>query len=161
MLVLSLLTAVGSALIAGVFLVFSSFVMTALTNLQPAEGIRAMQRINTDVFCWSFSVLFFGIPLACLVLAGYATTHLSEPASAYYIGGSIVYVLGTFIVTALGNVPLNNSLARVDVSTDPAGTDAVEQWSSYVTRWARWNHVRVGASLVACLTFAGPAYLTL
>lgn len=62
--------AIAAVVMAGVFFAFSSFVMTALGNIAPAEGIKAMQRINIDVFCWSFSLLFFGIPLASLGLGG-------------------------------------------------------------------------------------------
>src|SRR5690606_29761669 len=38
--------AVGSALVAGVFFAFSSFVMPALATLPAAPAIRAMQAIN-------------------------------------------------------------------------------------------------------------------
>jgi len=38
--------ALASAVMGGVFFTFSTFVMSALGKLRPAEGIRAMQRIN-------------------------------------------------------------------------------------------------------------------
>ena len=39
----------GSALIAGIFFAFSSFVMKALARVPSAEGIAAMQSINVVV----------------------------------------------------------------------------------------------------------------
>lgn len=154
MLELSLGIAVASAVMAGVFFAFSSFIMTALSNIAPAEGIRAMQRINIDVFCWSFSLLFFGIPLASVGLGIYAVLHFSQPESLYYLIGSIVYLAGSFFVTAVGNVPLNNSLARLD----PDAHNAIEQWRGYLVSWTRCNHVRTLACLAACLVFAGASY---
>jgi uncharacterized membrane protein len=43
---LTLITAVGCGLNAGVFFAFSAFVMPALKRLPPAHGIAAMQSIN-------------------------------------------------------------------------------------------------------------------
>ncbi len=44
-----LFCALGSALVAGVFFAFSTFVMKALGRLQPEQGIAAMQSINVTV----------------------------------------------------------------------------------------------------------------
>jgi len=154
MLELGLGTAVASAVMAGVFFAFSSFVMTALGNINSAEGIRAMQRINIDVFCWTFSLLFFGLPIASLGLGIYAVWQWSEPGSVYYFVGSIVYLTGCFLVTAASNVPLNNALARVDPYTDKASNE----WRTFLVAWTRWNHVRAAACLIACIMFAGASY---
>ena len=43
---LTLIAALGSGLIGGVFFGFSGFVMKALARLRPAQGIAAMQSIN-------------------------------------------------------------------------------------------------------------------
>jgi hypothetical protein len=56
----------------GVFFAFSSFVMPALGRIPVAEGIRAMQRINVDVYHWTFMSTFFLTPIACVGIAAYA-----------------------------------------------------------------------------------------
>lgn len=146
--------AIATAVMAGVFFAFSSFVMTALGNIAPAEGIKAMQRINIDVFCWSFSLLFFGIPLASLGLGVYAVWQWPEPNSVYYLMGGIVYLAGCFGVTAAANVPLNNALARIDPDAD----SATNEWRRYLARWTRWNHVRTIACLIACILIISASY---
>lgn len=151
---ISLSIAVASAVMAGVFFVFSSFIMTALGNIKPAEGIRAMQRINIDVICWSFSLLFFGIPLASLGLGVFAVWQWPQPESIYYLMGSIVYLAGCFFVTVAGNVPLNNALARVD----PDAHNAIEEWRAYLVCWTRWNHVRAAACLITCIVIVCANY---
>jgi len=49
LLALTLLSALGSGLIAGAFFAFSTFVMGALGRLPAAHGIAAMQSINVVV----------------------------------------------------------------------------------------------------------------
>ena len=61
----TLIAALGSGLIAGVFFAFSTFVMKALARLAPAEGIAAMQSINVVVLNPWFLGAFFGTALGC------------------------------------------------------------------------------------------------
>lgn len=151
---LSMATAAACAVMAGVFFAFSAFIMTALGNIPPSEGIRAMQRINIDVFCWPFFFLFFGLPLVSLGLGIYAIVQWSLPESIYYLAASTVYICGSFLVTVICNIPLNDALARVDANTE----SAVEAWQNYLIYWTKWNHVRAFASLAACPLFAWTAF---
>ncbi len=59
-------------------------------------------------------------------------------------------LVGTFLVTGLGNVPLNDQLAAVS-ATDPAARDV---WEHFVSRWTAWNHVRTAAAMVAALLYS-------
>jgi hypothetical protein len=47
---LTVLAALGSGLVAGIFFAFSAFLMTALSRLPPLQGIAAMQSINVAVY---------------------------------------------------------------------------------------------------------------
>jgi uncharacterized membrane protein len=147
MIELTLLAAAGSAILGGVFFAFSSFVMTALDNIPHSEGIRAMQRINIDVFSWSFSLLFLGMPLLVIIIAVLAVINWLEPQSVYNLSASILYIVGTVLVTGSGNVPLNNRLARLD----PDAIIAKAEWNKYLLSWTRWNHLRTAACLLTSL----------
>ncbi len=57
--------------------------------------------------------------------------------------------MGTFLVTALRNVPLNDQLAAVS-ATDPGARDV---WKRYLDRWSMWNHVRTAAAMAAALLY--------
>jgi uncharacterized membrane protein len=46
---LTFVSALGCALVSGIFLAFSSFVMGALARISPPSGIAAMQAINVVV----------------------------------------------------------------------------------------------------------------
>jgi len=137
--------ALASAVMGGVFFTFSTFVMSALGKLRPAEGIRAMQRINIDVFCWPFIMLFFGLPALLLAVAIYSGINHSWESTGYLMAASAAYWIGTFLLTIFGNVPLNNKLARID--PDAKNSEAV--WEHYLVYWVRWNHVRTLASVVS------------
>ena len=143
--------AVASATLGGVFYAFSSFVMTALGDVAPAEGARAMQRINVDVFCWSFFVLFAGVPLGTVVLAAVGLWRW-DPAVSPFVVAAAAVALAALAVTARGNVPLNDALARADADTE-AGQ---RLWADYLRRWTRWNHVRTAACLATAALLLWP-----
>jgi uncharacterized membrane protein len=143
--VLTLLAALGSGLIGGVFFAFSTFVMRALARLPPAHGLVAMQSINVTVLHPWFLGPFLGTTVACLLLGGWALLEWERQGAAYLLAGCLAYVIGTFGVTAAGNVPLNQRLEGVD----PESADAASRWASYVPRWTAWNHVRTAAALLA------------
>ena len=65
--VLTLIAALGSGLIAGVFFVFSVSIMKALGRLPSAHGIAAMQSINDVIVNPVFLVAFLGTPASCLL----------------------------------------------------------------------------------------------
>ena len=139
----------GSALVGGIFFAFSSFIMKALADVPSAEGIGAMQSINVVVINPSFLGVFFGTAVLSLVAGGLALAGWGRPSAYFFLGGALFYLVGTILVTMLGNVPLNNQLAAVS-PTDP-GTREV--WEHYLDRWTMWNHVRTAAAMVAALLY--------
>jgi uncharacterized membrane protein len=68
--VLTLLAALGSGLMAGVFFAFSAFVMRALAQLAPPHGMAAMQAINVAVLNPLFLGTFIGNGAAQCSAAG-------------------------------------------------------------------------------------------
>ena len=93
-------TSLLCALMGGIFYAFSSFVMSALERIPAAEGIRAMQRINVDVYHWTFMAGFFGTPILCIVTAVLASRGSHGQAGLYAIVACVMYVVGNFLVTA-------------------------------------------------------------
>lgn len=149
---LSLLAALGSVLIAGIFLAFSNFVMGALARVAPASGIAAMQSINVVVLNPGFLGLFMGTALVCAVLLCAAIVRWQAPGAVCLGAGSLLYLLGTFGVTMAFNVPRNNALAR----QDPGSAEAADFWRGYVAGWTMWNHVRTLAALAAAVLLLYP-----
>jgi uncharacterized membrane protein len=144
--------AVGCGLMAGLLFAFSNFVMRALLQQPPESGIRTMQAVNSLIQNPIFFVLFFGTTIATLFLSVTSALHLSQNGSTLLLLGSSLYLVGTFGVTVVFNVPLNNALAELPASTP----GAAHFWQSYVAQWLQWNHVRTvtSVSAAALLTWA-------
>lgn len=143
---------VGSAVIGGIFFAFSNFIMKALRQVPPPEGLSVMQTINVTVLNRGFLGVFMGTALVCLILAVIAIAEWQLARSPYLLGGAVAYIGGTWLVTVLGNVPLNNRLAAVE-RDDP---ESAKVWADYLDRWTRLNSQRAGAALCAsALLFIG------
>lgn len=93
---------------------------------------------------------FLGTAVVCLVALIYSLFRLQETGIVYLLVGSVLYLVGSFLVTIVFNVPRNESLASV-AAGDPNGT---RLWSGYVTSWTAWNHVRTIAALAAATSFS-------
>ena len=127
------------ALVGGVFMAFSDFIMRALIRTSGTGGAEAMHVINREVFRWVFMVLFIGLAPASLGMALYGLIFIGGAAGLILAIAGLIYLIGCFGVTVCFNVPLNNRLARMSLS-DP---EANSFWQkTYVPRWTLWNTVR-------------------
>jgi len=145
----TLLSALGCGLVAGTFFAFSTFVMKALGNLPPPQGIAAMQSINVVVINRWFMTVFLGTAAACLVVMIASLLRWRDTGTPYSLAAGVLYLVGTFLVTTLFNVPRNNALAAVA----PSSSEAATLWASYLSGWTAWNHVRTIAAFAASALF--------
>jgi len=145
---LTTLAALGCAVLAGVFVAFSTLVMRALGRLPAPQGMLAMQEINRAALTPAFMVLFLGTTLLCGLLTVSFLVWGSGSALLLLAGG-VTFLVGAFGLTAGYHVPRNNALDALD----PSRADAVSRWTSYRRGWTRWNHVRGCASLAAAVLF--------
>lgn len=140
--------AIGTGIIGGIFYAFSSFVMPALARLTPERATEAMNSINVTVITPSFLGVFMGMALLCAALIVGSALQWGQPGAKLVLAAGLVYLIGTFGVTMLLNVPLNDELAAV---IDPAR--AVATWPRYLTAWTLWNTVRTAAALGSSALF--------
>jgi uncharacterized membrane protein len=143
--VLALLTALGCAVVAGVFFAFSGFVMAALERLPPPEGAAAMQAINVRAVTPAFMTVLFGTAAAGLALLVWVVVDPEGNAPGLVVPASVAYLVGTIGVTAGRNVPLNDRLAALE----PRDAATTGLWSDYLVQWRTWNHLRTATSLAA------------
>ena len=148
--VLTLVTAHGCGLIAGVFFAFSAFIMKALVRLPTSHGIAAMQSINVVVLNRWFLGAFFGTAVLCAVAMIAAILRWQTPGAIFLLVGGALYLVGSVLVTIVFNVPKNQSLAFLA----PDGPRSADAWALYVFGWTAWNHVRTAASLAAAASFS-------
>jgi len=138
----------GAGLVTGLLFAFSNFIMRALADLPPDKGMFAMQRINETIINPVFMVLFLGTPILCSMVAVNSGLKINETGSPFLLVGALAYLIGPFGITMRFNVPLNNLLARADVSNSD------EIWPMYQKKWQRWNHIRTYIGVVSVVFMA-------
>lgn len=143
--ILVIACALGSALSAGVFLAFSSFVMAALARIENPSGIAAMQSINITVINPVFMSLLFGSGLVSMGLATWQWWYSPDPGVMLMVAGAAIYVIGVLGITMVFNVPMNDQLAALD----PRVAEASDYWRFYLQNWTFWNHGRCLAGIAS------------
>jgi len=144
---LTLYSALGSALVAGILFIFSNTIMTSLAQLPAAQGITAMQHINKIILNPLFFMVFMGTAGTSLLLA--VSWLWQEGSSLILLLGCVCYLVGVLFVTMRFNVPMNNALKAVA----PQTAQAAALWAIYLKKWVFWNHIRVIASLLSAVFF--------
>jgi uncharacterized membrane protein len=149
--ILIFVSAIASALVAGIFFAFSTFIMAALGRIPAEQGIAAMQSINVTVINPLFMLAFMGTGVLCLMLIAGAYVRWDETGGKLILLASLIYLIGCIGVTMGFNVPLNNALAALQ----PATSEAAALWTRYLQEWTFWNHVRTIAPIVSAALFIG------
>jgi len=143
--VLLAVSAVLGGLMAGFFFAYSASVVLALRTLPASEYTTVMQEINEKVLNVVFGIVFFGavvVPIGgaiLVVVRGYWTTLSGQ----LFLAGVVVYLVGTFLVTARIHIPMNDRIATWSPVSPP------DEWVTIQARWGRWNHVRTTAAVVS------------
>lgn len=149
---------IAYALVSGVFLAFSDFIMRSLAHTGGIGGVDAMQVINREVFRWVFMTLFIGMAPVSLAIAGYGGFIVGNGPGALLVLAGLTYFVGCFGVTVFFNVPMNEALAGMEASS----ASARDYWTgTYLPRWTFWNTVRTVASMIsAALLLFGLLWMT-
>ncbi|KXH81095.1 chryseobasin maturation helper ChrI [Chryseobacterium kwangjuense] len=141
-----LITAVLTALIAGLFYAYSCSVVLGLGKLSDTEYLKSMQSINREILNPVFFLSFMGtavlLPVTTFMFRG------EQPAFLFLLLGSLAYLIGVFGVTMVGNVPLNDMLDKFNIGE--ATTEAVKQMRDrFENRWNLLNNVRTVFSVIS------------
>src|SRR6056297_282594 len=146
------------ALVGGVFLAFSDFIMRSLSLIGGTGGAEVMQAINREVFRWVFMALFLLMAAVSVALAVYGGLFIGGGPGTLIMIAGLVYVTGCFGVTVFFNVPMNEALADMDLSAESTRAYWI---NTYVPRWTFWNTVRTMAcGLSAALLLFGLLWVT-
>lgn len=139
----------SNAMVAGTFFAFSVYMMAALTNIDAEHGAKTMNSVNVWIVKSPWLALFLLSALLSLALPLYAWYSQGFQKALPLLVSGASYLLGTFLVTMLFNVPLNDKLASLQ------GKELVEFWPQYVKSWQPWNHVRTITSIISTVALFG------
>lgn len=147
--ILLLVTALLVALAAGLFYAFSCSVIPGLGRLTDREYLRAMQSINRVILNPVFFASFLG-SLVTLPVSTWLWYRACGPGPGFYLllGATALYAAGVFGVTISRNVPLNNSLDRLETDSLP-NEQLRGSRAAFEVPWNRYHTIRTVANVAA------------
>ena len=131
---------------AGFFYGWQVSVIPGTKKVATSTYLEVMQSINREILNPQFFMIFFG----CLILQIAASIVLKSTGAPFYfmVASTLTYLVGTFLVTAFGNVPLNNMLESIDLSTLPE-IQLEELRSHFETKWNKLHTIRTYCSILS------------
>ncbi|MEV4329473.1 DUF1772 domain-containing protein [Streptomyces sp. NPDC049597] len=141
------LAVVSTGLYAGFMLIFLTGVMPGLARLSDEQFVAAMRRVNETVPRAVFLLVFVAIvalPAAALAVPVDGRTATER----WLIVAGLVCAVLNHLVTAVGNIPLNNALAASENATPPVPDSRVRAAFE-----ARWNRLHLARTLLTLAAF--------
>ena len=148
-----------TGLMAGLFFTWSFSVTRGLSRLSDTNYIEAFQSLNKAILNPAFALVFWGSILS-LILA--AILHYQQPSSGnfwYLLTATIVYLIGSIVVTFAGNIPLNNLLETFQLNSSSVDEIKIKR-TSFEGKWNSLNMIRTISSslafillIIACINY--------
>jgi uncharacterized membrane protein len=141
-------TATTTALIAGLFYAWSCSVIPGIVRLPDAAYLDAMQVMNRAILNPLFFLSFMG---TVILLPVSTYMHYAQPVTTrfwFLLAATLLYCFGTFGVTVVGNVPLNENLDAFNIKS--ASSEAITaQRTAFEKPWIKLHSIRTLASILA------------
>lgn len=137
-----------SALLTGLLYGYSCSVNPGLGKLPDTMYLEAMQSINREILNPWFFASFIGTLILLPAAAWHSYVHAPKISFLLITAAALVYIIGVFGITAAGNVPLNESLAKFNISM----ANQVSISAQRKLFEARWNNYHTLRTLCAILT---------
>lgn len=148
--IILLITALSTALITGLWYAYSCSVNGGLGKLPDKEYLSAMQSINRVILNPVFFATFMGTLLLLPLSAWLNYRQQDSTRFILLLAASILYAVGVFGVTILGNVPLNNALDAFPINTASA-QDIINQRTAFEKPWNKLHAIRTIVSFIALI----------
>lgn len=137
-----------TALHAGLLYDFSVDIVPALRSTKGTTHISVMQAINKKIENPVFFLSFFGP----MVLLPWATVlHWGKPQFPALLTASMIQLIACEGVTMVGNIPLNNRLAKIDPErlSEPDADRIRKEFQGPRSPWMRFHTIRTVAAVTA------------
>jgi len=141
-----LLSTVSTALIGGLFYAYSCSVLPGLARLSDLSFLQAMQSINRAILNPLFFISFMGTLLLLPICTWLFYDKQLNMVFYLLLAATLLYAGGVFLVTMVGNVPLNSlldgaSLAKMDANELSALRSKFEPALEYVSPYQDYYFV--------------------
>jgi uncharacterized membrane protein len=148
----------SNGLMAGIFFTWTNAVKPGIGTLDDMTYMKAFQAMNRLILNPLFYIVFI-LPVLTISIS----TYMSFGSTKLYVFelfllSTLLYVLGVFLITILGNIPLNDLLENTDLEKISL-TELSDLRGKIENKWNNFNLIRTVSSfisfllLVICLFF--------
>ena len=136
-----------TGLSAGFFYAWSVSVIPGTIKVADTIYLETMQSINRAILNPAFFLIFLG----SLILLVTNTIQQYHAGLTFWLmlAATLIYLVGTFGVTALGNVPLNDDLDALHLND--LSDDKLAQFRQYYE--LKWNKLHTIRTVFAVISF--------
>lgn len=143
-----LFTTLLTGLLAGIFFTWSNAITPGIGRLDDINYLRAFQNMNRTIVNPLFLVIIMGP-----VFLSFATAYLYKSNHPHIFWllliAAILYFVGIFLVTIMGNIPLNNLLDKTDLTNI-----SLENARSLRDQFElKWNNLHLVRTIISALSF--------
>lgn len=156
---LTLFTAILlTGLSAGLFYAWQVSVIPGTRKVVDSTYLESMQSINRMILNPAFYLIFFG---SLVLLAISSVQQYSSGVKFWFLlAATLTYAIGTFGVTAFGNVPLNDALDAINLA-ELSETKMAEFRKSYEGKWNRLHLVRTVFAVLSFMIALGTVFISI
>lgn len=140
------ITVLLNAFSVGFFFAWSVSVILGTKKVGHLTYLETMQNINREILNPVFFIVFFG-GLIALVITIYLQLN-NKTSFVLVLASTIIYLIGTFGITAFGNVPLNNELEALNI-TELNLIKLKDFRTYYESAWNHFHGIRTISSMVS------------
>ncbi|RUT69945.1 DUF1772 domain-containing protein [Flavobacterium cupreum] len=142
-----LLATLFTGLLAGVFFTWSNAITPGIGRLYTLSYLRAFQEMNRTILNPLFFLVIFGA-----MFFSFATAYFHKSNTVLFwlfLSAAVIYFIGVFLLTIMGNVPLNEMLNKTDLLTI-----SLEDANVLREKFeAKWNTLHLIRTIVAVISF--------
>ena len=137
-----------TGLSAGFFYAWAVSVIPGTRRVSDLTYLQTMQSINRAILNPAFSLIFFG----SLLLLVFSAIQMFHAGLTFWLISAAVlsYLVGTFGVTAFGNVPLNNQLDMLNINNLSTVKLSLFR-QNYEMKWNRLHTIRTVFAVISFL----------
>lgn len=136
-----------TGLSAGLFYAWQVSVIPGTRKVTDMAYMETMQNINREIINPAFILIFVG----SLVMLAFSSMNLYQSGWSFWLmlAATLTYLAGTFAVTGMGNVPLNNELDILQI--EKLTIEQVKSFRQYYE--LKWNQLHLVRTAFAVLSF--------
>ena len=143
-------------LMTGIFFTWSNAVKPGIGKLSDLEYLRALKSMNRAILNNTFKIIFLGAIISVGLLPVFYFNLYSQNVFWLFLFALIIYSIGVFGVTLIGNIPLNELLDKTKLES----ISLEEIKSLRRTIEIRWNNLNLIRCISSAITFLILVYST-